>query len=71
MKKIVTVIAVCLAGVIMAGSDVYASATKATTEKSDQQCTIIDEEYIVTGEIGRLGKSKKTGGKKENAEGVA
>lgn len=61
MKKIVTVIAVCLASVIMAESDVQASAIKATTEKNIVESTFIDEEegeeHIATGYIDQLGNS--------------
>lgn len=39
MKKIVTVIAVCLACLLMAGSDIKASAAKATTDKVSKKST--------------------------------
>ena len=59
MKKIVTVIAVCLAYIIMAGFDVQASATKAATEENSIESTAIEEEQIVTDTLNPLGKGKK------------
>ena len=59
MKKIVTVIAVCLAYIIMAGFDVQASATKAATEENSIESTAIEEEQIATATLDQLGKGKK------------
>lgn len=46
MKKKVTVIAVCLACVIMAGFDVKASATKAATKEDVNKVTLLDNSVI-------------------------
>ena len=43
MKRIVTVIAVCLACIVMAGFDVKASATKAATKEDVNKVTLIEK----------------------------